>query len=193
MALTGEVRFAQLLKGVMQDWESIDWLTSETFIKTCMTKTSELAADAKLIMPESNKRAIIMTKLLETVQYFKGQWKGANGDRTAYKIKPEIIDKLKFVLGLMDVPIQEVEAKTPPIQEPASNIPVPPPAPANMIQVSMKPSKAEPVKMDTLKQKKEGFFGSTAGKVTIAGGAVALLLAVAAVITGKKKRGGPTY
>lgn len=196
MALTGEVRFAQLLKGIMSEWEEIDWLTSETFIKRCLTKISELAADAKLIMPESKKRALVVEKLQDAAKYFKSQWKGANGDRTAYKIKPEVLDKLKFVLGLMDVPIEEVQRAPINPVEPGS-IPVPPPSPVNMLKTDMKPSKAPAVKQDSLDEKmgrksKGGFMSSTGGKVAVAGGAVALILAAAAILTGKGKKGGPT-
>lgn len=189
-ATTGELRFAARLKGVMKDWDDIDTFLgigiSTSFIKKTYVKTRELIVDGKLLMPKSKKRSIILSKIDEASRYFMSQWKGANGDRSAYKIAPEIYAKLQFVLNLMDVPIESVQAQVPMAKvptEPAPKTPVPPPAPENMVKVEEKPSKVPAEKVKTHKEEKEEkkkkpFYATTGGKVAIGGAAAAVLAAV---------------
>jgi len=125
MATIGETRLAARIKSVMEHVDDIDWLTSTSYIKESIVKINELAVDAKLFLPTSAKRTLVVNQLVKTSAYFVANWKGADGDRTAYLMDEEIVDMLKKALAYLDIPSEELEKIMPSearAQEPAGDV-----------------------------------------------------------------------
>jgi len=110
---TGDVRFGSMVNGVIEYLDSIDFFTSESYIKEGLNKVKQLAVDLAFYLPEGKKQDYIGQAIIKAGAWFVSQWKGANGDRSGYKVAPEIIDKLKAVLTVLDIPNATFEASGP--------------------------------------------------------------------------------
>jgi len=127
MATIGEKRLAARIKGAMEYVDDIDWLTSTSYIKKAIVKINELAVDAKLLLPESAKRTLVVNQIVKTAAFFTSNWKGADGDRTAYLMDEEVVDMLKKALAYLDIPSEELEKIAPmeKLEEPGGDVPEP--------------------------------------------------------------------
>jgi len=217
MATIGEKRLAARIKGAMEYVDDIDWLTSTSYIKKAIVKINELAVDAKLLLPESAKRTLVVNQIVKTAAFFTSNWKGADGDRTAYLMDEEVVDMLKKALAYLDIPSEELEKITPmeKLEEPGGDVPEPSAenlretggrasdAAAEQVEVpdsrvdktmdEMAPDSADKRRrMEEEEGEKEAsFFSKPGGIVAAVGGGVGVLALVAGLlyaVSRKKKR-----
>lgn len=217
MATIGEKRLAARIKGVMEYVDDIDWLTSTSYIKNGIVQINELAVDAKLLLPESAKRTLVVNQIVKTAAFFTSNWKGADGDRTAYLMDEEVVDMLKKALAYLDIPSEELEKIMPSDErptEPGGPTPEPSPenqretggkasdAPAEKVNVpesqvketmdEMSPDSAEKrERMEEEEEEKQSFWSKPAGLITAVGSSVAglgLLGGIALMIASRKKK-----
>ena len=119
---TGEVRFASMVKGVMEYLDDIDFFTSESYIKEGLNKVKQLAVDLQFMVKAGKKQDYVGQKLIEAAAWFTSQWKNAvpekdrtaaSGDRSGYRVAPEVIKMLEGILPIMDIPIDTFQAQGP--------------------------------------------------------------------------------
>jgi len=114
----GSIRFASFLKGVIEALRNLTWLSSTSDIEAAYRKVEDLAVDAKLLMLEGPKRAVIVDKIIEAAAYFDDRWRVQN--KTGHTVAERTANLLERVFTILEVPENAIGTVADiPEQEPA--------------------------------------------------------------------------